>query len=139
MNNHMNDSILERTRQAFAQIAQKEDILSDEVVVTAKPLTVEEAIGTPVRRDYPIVTGKERVIEARYRGKIGHAFTDAPGDYSSTIGELLDLDLTDNARRAFFIASLNAAQRSRMNPPASLSSQANVVSSRSELVIPTWM
>ncbi|MCP4600428.1 MAG: hypothetical protein GY847_07840 [Proteobacteria bacterium] len=111
MREDTNFSVLEKVRSRFRSIVEKADIANTEVTVIAKPLTPEEAIGTPDRRDYPIVTGKERVIEAQYQGAIGHAFTDMPGNYRSTIGELLALNLTDNARRAFFVASLNAVYR----------------------------
>jgi len=103
----MNDT-LQQLREHFARLADDHSLRSDAIEITARPLSPEEAIGRTSRKDYPIVTGKERLIEARYRGAIGHAFTDMPGDYSSTIGELLTLDLTDNAKRAFFVASLNA-------------------------------
>jgi uncharacterized protein (DUF4213/DUF364 family) len=104
-------TVLEKARALFKDIVERADLMSSEIEVKAKRLTAEEAIGAPKRRDYPIILGKESLIEARYQGTVGHAFTDMPGDYSSTIGELLALDLVDNARRAFFVASLNAVYR----------------------------
>ena len=100
--------IVEDLRREFRNIVEKEDIADKKISIVARPLSPEEAIGRTGRKDYPLITGKERLIEARYRGSIGHAFTDMPGDCSSTIEEILALELTDNAKRAFFIASLNA-------------------------------
>ena len=65
--------ILERTRIRIREIAKKEHLLQAPVTVFAKPLTPEEAIGNPGRRDFPILIGKERVIEATVRESRGHA------------------------------------------------------------------
>ena len=79
-----------------------------QVSVLARPLTPEEAIGTPGRRDYPIVVGKERVLEARVEGARGQAFTDSPGEFLGTLDDVLGLELTTNRNRAIFVAMLNA-------------------------------
>ena len=79
---------LERTRARLREIVQARELGGSEISVLAKPLTPEEAIGTPGRRDYPILLGKERVIEATVGGAKGHAFTDSPQEY---IGSLEDL------------------------------------------------
>ncbi len=107
----MTDSVLHQLKGRLAEMAEEHSLFSETIEITARPLSPEEAIGRTSRKDYPLMTGKERLVEARYKGSIGHAFTDMPGDYRSTVGELLALDLTDNARRAFFVASLNAVYR----------------------------
>jgi uncharacterized protein (DUF4213/DUF364 family) len=76
--------------------------------VKVVPLTPEEAIGTPERRDFPIIVGKERVIEARISGTKGQAFTDSPEEYTGVLGEIAQLDLSSNQERAVFIAAVNA-------------------------------
>ena len=74
----------------------------------AKPLTAEEAIGTPGRRDFPIIVGKERILEATVRESRGHAFTDSAREFTGTLKEVLDLELTTNQNRAIYVAILNA-------------------------------
>ena len=102
-------SILERAKNKFEQILEKEHLDDIEVVVRVAPLTPEEAIGRPLRRDFPIIIGKERVIEADLLGTKGQAFTDSPEEYKGTLREIVSLDLSTNQERALFIASLNAA------------------------------
>jgi uncharacterized protein (DUF4213/DUF364 family) len=104
-------SILERTRARFREIVQAESLLDTEVSVLARPLTPEEAIGTPGRRDFPIIIGKERILEATFLGARGHAFTDAAREFVGTIAEVLDLELTSNQNRAIYVATLNAVLR----------------------------
>lgn len=105
------NGILHQLRDRFTELVDEHNLRSDFIEIKARPLSAEEAIGRTNRKDYPLVTGKERLIEARYKGAVGHAFTDMPGDHNSSIGELLALDLDDNANRAFFVASLNAVYR----------------------------
>ncbi|MEJ2722657.1 MAG: DUF364 domain-containing protein [bacterium] len=100
--------ILERIRPAFRDIVEKARLLDSNVSVLATPLTPEEAIGTPGRRDFPIVTGKERVLEALVHGAKGHAFTDSPREFEGTLAAVLDLELTTNQDRAVYVATLNA-------------------------------
>ncbi len=78
------------------------------VQVLAKPLTPEEAIGTPGRRDFPILIGKERVLEATVDNVRGQAFTDSASEFVGSLGEVLSLPLTTNQQRAIFVATLNA-------------------------------
>lgn len=100
--------ILERIRPKFRAIVEKARLMDSNVSVLAKPLTPEEAIGTPGRRDYPIVTGKERVLEASVHESRGHAFTDSPREFEGTLAGVLDLELTTNQNRAIYVATLNA-------------------------------
>jgi uncharacterized protein (DUF4213/DUF364 family) len=102
---------LEEVRLKLGEILKAKRLLDAPVSVLAVPLTPEEAIGHPQRRDFPIVEGKERVIEARVLGAKGHAFTDSPQDFSGTLQEIVELPLTTNQNRAIFIAALNAALR----------------------------
>lgn len=101
-------SILERTRSKFRAILEQNDLMGAEVAVLAQPLTPEEAIGTPGRRDFPIVLGRERVVESRAIGSRGHAFTDTPREFVGTLEDVLDLDLTTSQNRAIYVATLNA-------------------------------
>ena len=109
----MNLTIVEQARQRLLQILPTGDtqLLQASVSVLARPLTPEEAIGTPGRRDYPIIVGKERVIEAVILGSRGHAFTDTPREFIGTLQQVLELPLDSNHTRAIFIATLNATMR----------------------------
>jgi len=109
MNITPSEQILDAAKVKFAKLITNEDMLDAKVAVTVSALTAEEAIGRPSRRDFPIIEGKEQVIEAKINGARGHAFTDSPKDFSGPLREVLDLDLSSNQSRAVFIASLNAA------------------------------
>ena len=101
-------SILEQTRVRFKEMAQDKGLLHIDVSVLAKPLTPEEAIGKPGRRDFPIIIGKERILEATFLGAKGHAFTDSAREFEGTLAEVLDLEFTSNQNRAIYVATLNA-------------------------------
>jgi hypothetical protein len=100
--------VVEWACSEFRRIVAAERISDVEVSVSARVLRPEEAIGSPRRRDFPIITGVERVIEAAAMGARAQAFTDAPSDFEGTIGEVLGLDLSASRNRALFIATLNA-------------------------------
>jgi len=84
--------------------------LRDEVVVSS-PLSSREAIGDPGRCDFPILRGKEVLMQAVYRGFAGQAFTSAPGSFSGSLEEVLRLPLTDNFERAVLVSTMNAVLR----------------------------
>lgn len=102
------DGILELTRRRLRRIAEEHRLLDADVSVVARPLTPEEAIGTPGRRDYPILVGKERVVEAAVLGSKGHAFTDSPREFLGTVRDVLSLGATSNQDRAIVVATVNA-------------------------------
>ncbi|WP_347489871.1 Rossmann-like domain-containing protein [Desulfoscipio sp. XC116] len=86
--------------------------LSDATVkITCRALTVQEAIGSPERNDFPLQKGKEKLMQANIDGFAGQAFTDMPGLYEGTLESALTMPATNNFRRAVIIASLNAALR----------------------------
>ena len=101
-------SVLEGTRQRFRRIAEEQELLNANVTVLAKPLTPEEAIGMPGRRDFPIIIGKERILEATFLHAKGHAFTDSAREFMGTLAQVIDLTFTSNQNRAIYVATLNA-------------------------------
>jgi len=101
--------ILEEYRNKIRTLAVEHGLNDAAVTVLAKPLTPEEAIGNPGRRDFPILEGKERVIEATVLGTRGQAFTDSPSDFEGRFQDVLELSLTTNRNRAVFLAATNAA------------------------------
>lgn len=106
-------TIYDALRKEFAQLVERAGFGkgdTDHVVVTA-PLTPEQAIGRPKEHDYPIVKGRETMIEARVGSAAGQAFTDAPGCFQGSLTEVLHMPLTTNFERAVFVSTLNALCR----------------------------
>ncbi|MCB2192714.1 MAG: hypothetical protein KQI62_14185 [Deltaproteobacteria bacterium] len=104
-------STIETFRKKFAEIANQEGLLKQEVLVKVKPLTTEQAIGTPERDDFPLQKGKERIIEADFLGSQGQAFTDSFHNFKSDVSGLLGLELSDRFNASVFIAAANAVLR----------------------------
>ena len=104
-------TILESVREKALFLWEKEGILNERITISAGPLTVEEAIGTPDETDFPIQQGKEKLMEARFRDNRGQAFTDHYGNFSGTLAEVAALPLDNNFNRAVFVSTLNAVCR----------------------------
>ena len=100
-------------KNEFRRQIEQENWQGETVRIKVRTLTPEEAIGNPEHRDYPLIKGRERMMAADFKGAQGQAFTDMFGDYQGTLGEVVDLKLTNNFRRAVFISSLNAVMRAR--------------------------
>ncbi|MEA4970004.1 MAG: DUF364 domain-containing protein [Candidatus Pelethousia sp.] len=93
----------------FLAVPGINDELSENVTIRARALTPQEAIGVTERKDYPILTGNDVMIEAEYKGSFGQAFTDAPASYSGTLRNILALPFdTDAHARGLLIAAINA-------------------------------
>lgn len=100
-------------KERFKKMAEEHNFFDEAItVVSARTLSPEEAIGKPERKDFPLLKGKEVMVEATFRGGRGQAYTDMPGDFKGSIKDILALPLSDNLQRAVFIASLNAVMRS---------------------------
>ncbi len=59
---------LEMAKVRFEKITRENRLSDSDISVLVKTLSPEEAIGVPGRRDFPIVDGRERVIEADFQG-----------------------------------------------------------------------
>ena len=105
-------TILETVREKAIAQWESQGILDERITVSAGPLTVEEAIGTPEETDFPIQQGKEKLMEAMFRGERGQAFTDHYGNFTGTLAEVAALPLDNNFNRAIFVSTLNAVCRS---------------------------
>jgi len=103
--------VLERARAELKRRLAGTDLLEQGVEVSVGVLTPQEAIGDPKRRDFPILTGRERMVEAAFLSSKGHAFTDAPAVFSGPLRVALALSLDKSANRAVVIAVLNAVCR----------------------------
>ena len=86
-------------------------LINESINITCKALSAKQAIGTPDHDDYPIIRGKEVMIEADFAGAKGQAFTDEFESKSYTIKELLSMSFDSNRKRASFVAGLNAVYR----------------------------
>jgi len=99
-------------KEKFCQLIKGDDVWSSRInVVNIRSLTPQEAIGNPERDDFPLLRGKEVMIQADFRGSLGQAFTDMPGNYSGTLREVFEMPLVNNFQRAIFTASINAVLR----------------------------
>jgi uncharacterized protein (DUF4213/DUF364 family) len=83
----------------------------DDRVVATRPLSTFEAIGSPEIDDFPLLRGKEVLMEANYRGSLGQAFTSAAGVFSGTLEEVLDFSLKGGFERAVLVSTINAVLR----------------------------
>jgi len=98
-------------KKEFMKIIKENALESDDVTVQAVPLSPEEAIGNPEDRDYPLMVGRERMMQAEFRGHMGQAFTDMYGNFSGRLSDIVAMELTSNFQRAIFISTLNAVLR----------------------------
>ena len=86
------------------------DELDDQVVAT-RPLSSAEAIGNPEMDDFPLLRGKEVLMQANYRGSCGQAFTSARGVFAGTLEGVLELSLDNTFERAVLVSTINAVMR----------------------------
>lgn len=103
------ESLYSLLHERFEQALDEAGIQNEPIGVVCRTLTPEEAIGKTVRRDFPIISGKDVMIEATFRGVRGQAFTDAPTTFSGTLRDVMQMDIVHNPHeRGIFIAVLNA-------------------------------
>jgi uncharacterized protein (DUF4213/DUF364 family) len=105
----MGDIYQELKNRALDVISK--DLLDGMIRIKARPLSTEEAIGDPESDDFPLQKGKERLMQAEFNSSPGQAFTDQYGDFEGPLADILEMELSNNYRRALFIASLNAVLR----------------------------
>lgn len=102
----------EELKRRFKKLLKENGMLQEQIDLRTKNLTPEEAIGIPKRKDFPILTGKDVMVQAECAGSLGQAFTDAPSVFHGTLEEVCALDLTScSTDRGIFIASLNAVMK----------------------------
>lgn len=93
----------------FLDILEKYQVDTNEAILTSKGLSPEEAIGITERKDYPILTGKEVMLQAEYKGSYGQAFTDAPSEFNGSLDDVLKMDIFNDAHaRGLYFAMMNA-------------------------------
>ena len=100
-----------RLQEKFNALAEDHDLLDEDIVIQTKILKTAEAIGNPDRQDYPLLKGKEFLMETSFRGARGQAYTDDPAEFSGPLKEIAHLPLMTTGERALFISCLNAVVR----------------------------
>ncbi|MBW1727846.1 MAG: hypothetical protein JRJ11_12575 [Deltaproteobacteria bacterium] len=104
-------NLYEELREALRKEIQKHSLSGQNISVRYKALSPTEAIGKPEHDDYPIIKGKEVMVEAVFNGAKGQAFTDEFENADYFVDDLLKIELNSNKRRASFISGLNAVFR----------------------------
>lgn len=92
----------------FNELIRSHDLLDERIEVRGRILKPDEAIGTPLRKDFPLLKGKEKLMEAVFKGAKGQAFTDMPENFAGTLGEITNRPRESNYDRAVLISSINA-------------------------------
>ncbi len=102
---------LEKAKAKFKEIVLKKGLLKENITIKARILSSKEAIGSPERKDFPLLKGKEFMMEADFRGSKGQAYTDEPGNFQGSLEDVINLSLKSNYERAVFISTINAVLR----------------------------
>ena len=99
----------QNSKKILQKLIEQHQIIDEKIkVISARTLTPEEAIGNPECKDFPLLKGREVMVEAVFRQSKGQAYTNMPGEFTGSVRELLSLPLEDNFQRAIYIAGLNA-------------------------------
>jgi len=107
----METQVMDRVREQAVEMWKQAGLLQEHVRIKARVLSPEEAIGNP-GEGFKLQTGRERMMEAEFRGAKGQAFTDQFGDFEGNLEDIAAMAFSNNYRRALFIATLNATLRS---------------------------
>ncbi|MDD9302404.1 MAG: hypothetical protein HUK40_08695 [Desulfobacter sp.] len=82
--------IYENIKEKAKALFETHQFLNEPVTVTARALSVTEAIGNPEDDDYPIQKGKEKLMQADFKSSFGQAFTDHFGNFKGSVKDVLD-------------------------------------------------
>jgi hypothetical protein len=106
-----NDEIYHRLKTALKTVITDHRLAGHAIDIQCRALSAREAIGTPEHEDYPIIKGREVMIEARFLDAAGQAFTDEYRNTRLPVEALLEIDHRSTPERAWFVAGLNAVFR----------------------------
>lgn len=101
-------STIEEVKEIFRKIVAEHNFGNEPVEIIVGTLTAKEAIGSPSRQDFPLLEGREVMIEAIFNGSFGQAFTDRPSEFTGSLNDILNMALDSNENRALFDATLNS-------------------------------
>ncbi len=103
------EELYQTLKEEYRKLLTEHRLEGEAVRISCRALSAEEAIGETKRKDFPIITGKDIMIQAEFRSGRGQAFTDAPAVFEGSLADIAALDIaTDAHNRGIFIASLNA-------------------------------
>jgi len=105
------DTFLHQFIKEMRKLISQHALENEMVSVFARPLTPEEAIGSPAHNDYPLLKGKERIMQAVFQEVKGHAYSDHTGNFIGSLSEVINLPMDSNFHRALFVATANAVLR----------------------------
>ena len=105
------EEVLKTMRDYLRTTGRKNNLLDETVQVGARALSPTEAIGNPEHDDYPLIVGRERMMEARVQEARGQAFTDMHGRWEGLLRDVCEMEAANNFRRAIIVATLNAVMR----------------------------
>ncbi len=97
--------------EKFLALVKDRQLLDKEVIIRTRILNKTEAIGNPNRQDFPLLKGKEVLMEALFMGNRGQAYTSTPSEFKGLLKDIVDLSLDNSPNRSLFIAALNAVMR----------------------------
>jgi uncharacterized protein (DUF4213/DUF364 family) len=107
----MVQNIYDQIKQNFSKLIDNRNFWKEKVVIKTRILDPQEAIGNPERTDFPLLKGKERIIQADFKGSNGQAFTDMYGNFEGTLDQIMDMNLNNNYRKAILVSTINAVMR----------------------------
>ena len=97
-----------KMRKKFREVIKQYNLANSPIKVKAKALSKKEALGDPIHDDYPLLKGKESLMEADFLGSKGVAYSDMCADFEGNLESIVNIDLKNNYYRAVFIAAINA-------------------------------
>jgi uncharacterized protein (DUF4213/DUF364 family) len=103
--------LVEELKERWWKRVTESGLRGCKVVVSVRGLKPEEAIGRPLHGDYPILRGREVLIQAELEEAIGQAFTDEPRRFEGSLEDVHEMGLSSNGERAVFVAVANATYR----------------------------
>ncbi len=104
-------NILDTVIESVTNRLKEENLIGADITIKARVLSAEEAIGNPENYDFPILKGKEKIMEADFMGFKGQAFTDMHGGYKGSLEGVFNLKSCNNYRRALQVSTINALAR----------------------------
>jgi uncharacterized protein (DUF4213/DUF364 family) len=107
----MPNSIYDTLKKTLEEKINLHDLADQPIDITCKALSAQQAIGNPDHDDYPIIKGREVMVEASFLNAKGQSFTDEFENRAYRIQDLLSMDLSTNQKRSSFIAGINAVYR----------------------------
>ena len=105
--------MLREARRRLEEILSRQPEVRDrDALLEIRVLTPQEALGDPENReDFPLIRGKERLMEATFEGFVGQAFTPWTASWSGPLSRWLELDPEEPGERPLVLAGLNALAR----------------------------